>query len=133
MTINDTSAKQVSRKIRKRSQTAPISTSFADISSAAALHNKAAPLKHSKSISEKPILNNKTQNKTTQNKSDASTKPVLSQECQGLLQVDFKSLNGSDRVKRIKVMAEKVIRVSTFFKFENTSMFFDSRERKYFK
>ena len=34
------------------------------------------------------------------------------EESQGLLQMNFKLLNDGDRVKRVKVQAEKVIRVS---------------------
>lgn len=92
------------RALRRRTQTAPI-ISLTNVTLATQKSNNKVALE--RQGSEKSLL----LHKATQNKTDI--KAVPSQDhYQGLLQVNFKSLSETDRIRRVKVMAEKVTRVN---------------------
>lgn len=84
-------------KLHKRSQTAPC-LSVLDIKSS----KPVALLRQNSNKIQKPLFK-------------YSPSHSRNEGVQGLLQLDFKSLSEADRVKRIKIQAEKVMRVSEHF------------------
>lgn len=88
-----------------RSQTAP----------ALPVSSPSKPLLHKESVGSLLKINSRSLSKCSPSSKTTSKQTAVKstlQNYQGLLKVEFKTLNEADRVRRVKVLAEKATRVS---------------------